>query len=278
MGNDIEDKAVLLVPYAEAMQGEAVRDYPEAYKRWCRDNAETIDRRWSEGKANPYFIEHNREVYQKIVDGYDFEKDMVSTGNGGNKPPKDNATALGGDGDDGGVDGERRRRIEEHRNQYERIIESHYWDGLVFDDETGGYVVAHRDHNFAHTKPKGAILTGGEAEKEVAKLLAALGKQIKLLSERLPQSKKPADMEFDGLTWDVKYIPTANEETIRKYIRDGRKADCVIFYAGHKNRKADIASAYHRELGRANKQRGGLPKIYFINTEGILEGIKKPPE
>ncbi len=56
-------------------QGETVRDYPEAYKRWCRDNAETIERRWSEGKANPYFIEHNQEVYKKIVSGYDFEKD-----------------------------------------------------------------------------------------------------------------------------------------------------------------------------------------------------------
>ncbi|MCC8118591.1 MAG: hypothetical protein LIP09_07585 [Bacteroidales bacterium] len=57
-------------------QGEAVYDYPQAYKDWVKDNADTIEQRWSEGKMNPYFIEHNKEVYGKIIKGYDFSNDI----------------------------------------------------------------------------------------------------------------------------------------------------------------------------------------------------------
>jgi len=51
------------------------------------------------------------------------------------------------------------------------------WEKAYFDEKSGGFNVYHEKHNFSK---KGG---GGEAEKEVGKMLAKYGKQVEFLSE-----------------------------------------------------------------------------------------------
>ncbi|MCC8072377.1 MAG: hypothetical protein LIO90_11335 [Bacteroidales bacterium] len=237
-------------------KGEAVRDYPEAYKRWCRDNAETIERRWSEGKQNPYFIEHNREVYQKILDGYDFEKDMVSTGNGGNKPPKDNATALGGDGDDGGDDGERRRRIEEHRREYEQYKNNSDYIDVLFDEETGGLKGRHKSHvetPAIHAKERKYFstetfegYTGKDLELLCQNVLYKRGYSCILVDEKVIDSSKQLLSILDSLTngkpMDIKSITETGPNTIHNALNN--KVKQIRKFNNHSSIKADSVIMY----------------------------------
>ena len=84
------------------------------------------------------------------------------------------------------------------------------WEKAYFDEFSGGYNVYHEKHNFSK---KGG---GGKAEKIVGEMLAKYnGKQVEFLPEG---AEKSPDINFDGKTWDIKYIDRANEETIRTKI------------------------------------------------------------
>ena len=143
------------------------------------------------------------------------------------------------------------------------------WTPVLYSCVNGGYNVYHKDHNFS--KHGG----GGYAEKVVGMVLAVInGKQVEFLPENPREGKHP-DLHFDDHTWDIKYINEANEETIRRYIRDGRKADRVIFYWQSMAGKLDmLKSATARELGHALKRGERFPGIYFLNAEGRLQEIK----
>lgn len=146
------------------------------------------------------------------------------------------------------------------------------WQKVYFDEFSGGFNVYHKEHQFTSTQG------GGEAEKIVGKMLAKNnGKQVEFLPEN-GKGKGVPDMRFDGCTWDVKYIPSANENTIRTYIKDARKADCVIFYADGIDRSKDIFSAINREIGKY-KSMGRpimeLPNVYVMTGNGILKLIQK---
>lgn len=76
-------------------------------------------------------------------------------------------------------------------------------------------------------------------EKQIGKwdeFLADRGKRVEFLPENGKGVGKP-DLNFDESTWDVKYIPLANKGTIRKYYKDARKAQYVIFYLKKKGIK-----------------------------------------
>ena len=79
-------------------------------------------------------------------------------------------------------------------------------------------------------------MSGGEAERHMGRILADRGKRVEFLPERGKGVGKP-DLNFDERTWDVKYIPLANKGTIRKYYKDARKAQYVIFYSEEKRDK-----------------------------------------
>lgn len=142
------------------------------------------------------------------------------------------------------------------------------WTKEGFDENTGGYNVYHVKHQFSDTKG------GGDAEKAVGKMLMKKGKQVEFLPENGNKQKKP-DMNFDGKTWDTKYINDANENTIRTYIKDGRKADCVIFYWDKNSKMEELKSAVGRSIGYFKKEDKikEMPNVYYINKEGELKPI-----
>ena len=139
------------------------------------------------------------------------------------------------------------------------------WERAYFNEENGGFNVYHKLHQFSDTKATGAKMSGGDAEKYIGRTLAdTQAKQIEFLPENGKGKGKP-DLAFDGKTWDVKYISTANENTIRK-------ADAVIFYS-ERGRDIDILSAVNREKGRYDslgRDITELPKVYVMNEDGIL--------
>lgn len=143
------------------------------------------------------------------------------------------------------------------------------WQKAYFDDRSGGYCVIHRLHQFSR------VGGGGDAELAVGKALAKYnGKRVEFLPES--GNGKRADFSFDGRTWDVKSINSANIDTIRKYIKDARKADNVIFYSSA-DRYADIEDAAIREFGRMLKAGNGslMPNVYCIGKNGLLRLIKE---
>ena len=138
------------------------------------------------------------------------------------------------------------------------------WNKVYFDEYSGGFCVYHEDHKF--TKAGG----GGDAEKIVGKMLAKQnGKQVEFLPEL---EKRSADLRFDGQSWDVKFIDCANEETIRKAIRDAVKADNAIFYFTNESKYLSLISAIERESGKFLKgQTDMMPDIYYMDKSGILK-------
>jgi hypothetical protein len=139
------------------------------------------------------------------------------------------------------------------------------WTKAYFDEHSGGYNVYHKEHNFSK---KGG---GGDAEKTVGEMLAKYnGKRVEFLPESSYQ--KSPDVNFDGKTWDIKYIDHANEETMRAAIRDARKADNAIFYFTDESKYLVLNSAIEREVGRFLKgQLSKIPDIYGIDKNGILK-------
>ena len=141
------------------------------------------------------------------------------------------------------------------------------WEKAYFDEKSGGFNVYHNDHKFSDTGG------GGNAEKEVGKMLAIHGKQVEFLPEGW---KKLPDLRFDGKTWDIKYIDNSNEETIRAAIRDARKADNAIFYFTKEGKYLSLVVAIEREVGRLLRgQTKTLPDIYCIDKNGKLDLLWK---
>ena len=82
-------------------------------------------------------------------------------------------------------------------------------------------------------------------------------------------------MYFDGETWDFKTSTYDNEDSLRQTIKDGRKADCIIFPLTKEtiHIEANIKSAIGREYG--NRMKDGswieLPNVYYLSPNGLME-------
>ena len=138
------------------------------------------------------------------------------------------------------------------------------WEKAYFDEYSGGFNVYHKDHKF--TEEGG----GGKTEKIVGEILAKYnGKQIEFLPEG---GKKSADVRFDNQTWDIKWIDNANEETIRKAIRDARKAENAIFYWNKNDKLEMLISATGRSAGYFNSKNKlhEMPNIYYMDN-GLMK-------
>ena len=155
--------------------------------------------------------------------------------------------------------------IEAARAKYDSY-DSKEWVKEYFDEFSGGFNVYHNKHQF--TKTGG----GGAAEKEVGKMLAKYnGKQVEFLPEG--NYRKSPDVHFDNQRWDIKLIDNANEETIRNYIKEARKADNAIFFWKKESDKYEMlisaigrTSGYFRRQNRLHE----MPNIYYMD-EGLLK-------
>lgn len=227
----------------------AITDVPDGYKEWVAANAERIRRADNRGKL-AWHLEDNREYWEDIVNG----GVVVSSNDAG-----DDVAAA--------------------RAKFDAYDEN--WIKEYFNYENGGFNVYHKTHQFSEevvkSKESGKVakLTGGGAEKAVGTILADRhAKQIEFLPEKGHAGKK-ADLRFDDATWDIKYIAISNEETIRQAIKDGRKADNVIFYWDGEDRTDALKSATARTIGRYVKLNRlyELPNIYYIDKDGDLVNL-----
>ncbi|GHT47162.1 hypothetical protein AGMMS49965_25100 [Bacteroidia bacterium] len=137
------------------------------------------------------------------------------------------------------------------------------WTKAYFDYDSGGFNVYHKDHQFT---PTGG---GGEAETTVGLLLAKHnGKQVEFLPEQGIGYPVP-DLGFDEQTWDVKSIGKAGEDTIRKSIKDARKADNALFYFGKADKYKELRSAVDREVTKYQKtgELHKVPNIYYMDKD-----------
>lgn len=72
------------------------------------------------------------------------------------------------------------------------------------------------------------------------------------------------DVYFDGQTWDFKTSTFENEDSLRQTIKEGRKADNVIFLVESLTHIEKLEKVIHREIGM-RKQDGSwveLPDVY----------------
>ncbi len=117
--------------------------------------------------------------------------------------------------------------IEQSRELYDNYsfeYEQHY-----FDENTGGFVLIHRNHN---TTP---------SEVFVAEVFAEQGKRVKLLSEQFWEGRKVPDAEIDEEFWEFKELCNATNirGATQRDIREGRKQARNIAY--HINQAYDIS-------------------------------------
>ena len=164
-------------------------------------------------------------------------------------------------------------------------IDTEEWDRTIFYSESSGFIATHKLKSPDNDKDA----TGGVyGENKVNELLAKAGKRIYRLPENISddtlifgrpykdllkykENGKPygyPDDYFDGQTWDIKSIKTANEDSVREHFRNGRKADNVIFYFNAKIEFKDFTIAIRKEIG-FRKSIGkvlSMPDIYLINN------------
>ena len=185
--------------------------------------------------------------------------------------------------------------IENSRKEYLTLPDSE-WRKDYFDETTGGFVATHilKEKDDYH-RP------GIVAEVNACYDLAKMGKQVLRLPENIPDLidnitiiGKPyqsflkfkrgetiprgyPDAYFDGQTWDFKTSSFKNEDTIRHRIRDGRKADNVIFITKKEGDQKVVEKAVYREAGMRKKDGSwkDLPNVYTFNEKRLFAIWKK---
>lgn len=185
--------------------------------------------------------------------------------------------------------------IESSRKEYESLPDVE-WRKDYFDEATGGYVATH----FLKT-PDDMSIPGIVAEVRACHTLSHMGKHILRLPENIPElidliyiigkpyrellKYKPnedtprgyPDAYFDGQTWDFKTSSFTNDDTLRHRLKDGRKADNVIFIPEHSEKAHQtnintIRSAIGREYGSRlpDGTWAELPDVYYLLPEQLI--------
>ena len=165
------------------------------------------------------------------------------------------------------------------------------WRKDFFCPEIGGFVATHK-----YKKKDDLRRPGIAAEVKACYDLAKMGKHILRLPENIPDlideitiAGKPyrgllkfklgetnprgyPDAYFDGRTWDFKTASFKNEDTLRHRIKDGRKANNVIFITNSIEHIKALEKAINREIGK-RKEDGSwmeLPNVYSFEKELVL--------
>ncbi len=114
------------------------------------------------------------------------------------------------------------------------------YERLHFDQQSGGFVLVHNDHNRDNAF---------SSELFVARVFARRGNRVKLLDESDAFPGKHPDANINGEIWDFKEI--ANAENIagatQQQIRRGKKqADNVTLYVNQEFNIADVNLVVHQ--------------------------------
>jgi len=175
-------------------------------------------------------------------------------------------------------------------------IDTQIWNKEQYYPETGGFSVSHHKKAIDNlSDPTG----GTQGEIEVVKLLAQKGKKIYRLPDNVIDDTIPIlgtpyykllkfnpkdnkwygypDLYLDGYTWDVKTTKSTKISSIREHIRDGRKADKVIFNLKESCTLDLLIKAIGLEV-KFRDQRNelkSLPDMYVIDNNGELTCLFK---
>ena len=181
--------------------------------------------------------------------------------------------------------------IEQARKEYLSLPDSE-WRKDYFDEATGGFVATH----VLKTKDDMRI-PGIAAEVNACFELAHLGKQILRLPENIqslidsvvingkpyrellkfkPRSERPRgypDAYFDGQTWDFKTSSFGNEDSLRQTIKEGRKADNIVFLTSMDIQTKIIEKVINRENGirKADGSWIEQPNVYSIHNKRLIK-------
>ena len=113
------------------------------------------------------------------------------------------------------------------------------------------------------------ILRLPENVSELIDEISIIGTPYRALLKFKSGEKDPRgypDAFFDGQTWDFKTSSFKNDATLRHRIKDGRKADNIIFIVSHYEDIARIRSAIGREYGSRKREASWneLPNVYYL--------------
>ena len=166
------------------------------------------------------------------------------------------------------------------------------WSKDHFSWATGGFVATHFLKAKDQMKRPGIV-----AEVKACLELAEMGKQILRLPENVldkidtifidgkrfrellkfkPGETKPRgypDVYFDGETWGFKTSTYDNEDSLRQTIKDGRKAENLVFLNHNENSLQIIEKVVNREVGMRKKDGSWmeLPDVYsLVNKELVI--------
>ena len=184
--------------------------------------------------------------------------------------------------------------IEKSRREYLALPDNE-WRKDYFDETTGGFVATHilKEKDNLHR-------TGIVAEVNACFELAKTGKHVLRLPENVlalintifidgrsyrellkykfgnNNPRGYPDAYFDDQTWDFKTSTYNNVETIRQLIKDGRKANNVIFIMTDKQQINVIQNAIDREVGNRLCDNSWilLPDVFYL-IEGKLSVLWK---
>lgn len=100
------------------------------------------------------------------------------------------------------------------------------------------------------------------------------GKPYRDLLKFKPGSDTPRgypDAYFDGQTWDFKTSKYQHEDSLRQTIKDGRKADNIVFLTNKEDQARVIQKVIHREIGMRIKDASWkfLPDIYYYSNNNL---------
>jgi len=136
------------------------------------------------------------------------------------------------------------------KNHYENT--NSIYQTYFYDDQTGGYVLIHPQHNI------------NNSELFIAYTFAKQGQQVKLLSEQAPEGIKTPDAEINGEIWEFKELtPDAIsiKNTIQRGVAIGKKRASNLAYHINNN-QANI-----RDINR------GIARALIWDTEQFLQKI-----
>jgi SPP1 gp7 family putative phage head morphogenesis protein len=159
--------------------------------------------------------------------------------------------------------------IQESKRLYDNYDTSIYTKAY-FNENTGGFAVYHKSHQFA----KGF---GGETEKKGGKILADLSHRVEFLPEKGgKEGEKRPDIQFLGKTWDIKGNQKYTAPSIQEAIWEGKKAENVIIIFKEKVNNFILNEGYYKAKGRFKKLNvtEKMPNVYFINDNKELELFK----
>jgi hypothetical protein len=153
--------------------------------------------------------------------------------------------------------------IEESQEIY-NLAEPEY-ERYFYDENTGGFVLIHQDHNTT------------DSERLVALVFASLGRRVKLLSEQAPPGIRTPDAEIDGELWEFKELSqeaVSIKNTVQRGVAVAKKRAPNVAY--HINTEANIEDI-NRGITRAlvwDTQRL-LQKIALVFNDSIVQVLTR---